>query len=321
MAVAARNRSIGSARSNSPRLTPEQRAKRREEGKAKAAAAIERLEAGIRQLLEEDESYREYLALSGKMHTYSARNRVLIWLQAPCAGIVYGFHRWKELGRPVKKGAKGIQILAPLTFKAENEETGEEETRVGGFKVAYVFSVHDTDGPTLTVPQPVPLEDDSEEARDIRASILARTEQLGVAVTFEDSDRLGDATDGKAAGFYDPREHRITVNANLPAGEQASTLVHELAHALTRDEKLDRREAEVVAESAAFCVCSCYGIDTSGFATPYIAHYAGDVRKVTALLDRVHEVVGEILADAGRCHSCGTSFDSEEIGAGCVSCC
>lgn len=320
MAVAARNRSIGSARTYAAGLTPEQREKRRAEGKAKAAAALERLENGIRQLLEEDEAYREYLTLSGRMHSYSARNRILIWLQRPDAGIVYGFHRWKDLGRPVKKGAKGIQVLAPLTYKAENEETGEEEYRVKGWKVAYVFAVADTGGDPLIVPQPVPLTDDSEEAKDIRASILARSEQLGVPVTFEDSDRLGDGTDGKAAGFYDGREHRITVNANLPAAEQASTLVHELAHALTRDETLTRQEGEVVAESSAFAVCAHYGLDTSTFATPYVAGYAADVRKFVSLLDRVSEVVGGILEETGRCSSCGTSFDSQAIGDGCVAC-
>lgn len=40
-----------------------------------------------------------------------------------------GFNQWKKCSRHVKKGAKAIYILAPITFKAKrtNAETGEEE--------------------------------------------------------------------------------------------------------------------------------------------------------------------------------------------------
>jgi hypothetical protein len=48
-----------------------------------------------------------------KFHNYSFNNQLLVFLQRPDPIVVAGFNRWKSLGRFVKKGEKGIAILAP----------------------------------------------------------------------------------------------------------------------------------------------------------------------------------------------------------------
>jgi hypothetical protein len=62
-------------------------------------------------------------------------------LQKPNASHVAGFRTWNQLGRFVKKGEKGIAILAPVVRrKAEDEEDQEEASRsIAGFRPAYVF--------------------------------------------------------------------------------------------------------------------------------------------------------------------------------------
>ena len=63
----------------------------------------------------------EFLSAMAKFHRYSFSNQLLIQLQRPAATRVAGFNDWKKFGRYVKKGEKGIRILAPVTRKKETK--------------------------------------------------------------------------------------------------------------------------------------------------------------------------------------------------------
>jgi len=93
------------------------------------------------------ETLRNYLAAIGRFHRYSLRNVMLIASQNPTATHVAGFHTWHKLGRFVKKGEKGILILAPIvrakSQSVEQTETDESSTAVG-FRAAYVFEARRT---------------------------------------------------------------------------------------------------------------------------------------------------------------------------------
>lgn len=82
-----------------------------------------------------------YLAAMARFHRYSVHNVMLIYTQKDDAGNVAGFHTWRKLGRFVKKGEKGILILAPMIFKREQEtvSSDEESQSYLRFKAAYVF--------------------------------------------------------------------------------------------------------------------------------------------------------------------------------------
>ena len=307
--------------------TPEQveakAAERREAGKAKAKAALERLDSAIERIIESDEAFAEYLRLSGKMHGYSFGNRLLIWVQRRDAGMVAGFHRWLELGRPVRKGAKGIQILAPMAIKREagTDHAGEmvsvgnsfarvqddgTYTAVVGFRVSYVFSIHDTDGPDVSIPKPVTVDDDSERAQTLGRALLSQAEQAGCKVSFQDIE-------GSAGGWYDPRTAAIVVRSGQPAGDTCHTLIHELAHHYAHKADKSYADGEVVAESAAFVVASHYGLDTSGYSAPYVAGWAkGDVKRFRGLLDRIMKVSADLINDGETCPRC--------LGEGCEEC-
>ena len=66
----------------------------------------------------------DYLATMARFPQYSLGNVILITTQRPDATYVAGFHAWKKLGRFVKKGEKGIGIVAPIVARndAENDE-------------------------------------------------------------------------------------------------------------------------------------------------------------------------------------------------------
>jgi antirestriction protein ArdC len=54
-------------------------------------------------------------------HTYSFGNVLLILRQNPEATTVAGYRTWQTLGRQVRKGERGIQILAPVTYRPHQE--------------------------------------------------------------------------------------------------------------------------------------------------------------------------------------------------------
>jgi hypothetical protein len=74
-----------------------------------------------------------------RFHRYSVHNVYLIASQRPMATRVAGFHTWRTLGRFVRKGEKGIAILAPIVARRDAEPTSEESKTVVGFRTAYVF--------------------------------------------------------------------------------------------------------------------------------------------------------------------------------------
>jgi hypothetical protein len=68
-------------------------------------------------------------------------------LQKPEATNVAGIRTWNSLGRFVKRGEKGILILAPMVSKnlkknQEAEQSGDAkqlESKLFGFRAVYVF--------------------------------------------------------------------------------------------------------------------------------------------------------------------------------------
>jgi hypothetical protein len=100
------------------------------------------LEAGHSEVL------TQYLGAMAKFHTYSFGNVMLIARQKPSATNVAGVRTWNSLGRFVRRGEKGILILAPMVGRKRQpaEETtgenGEEKNprpQLYGFRAVYVF--------------------------------------------------------------------------------------------------------------------------------------------------------------------------------------
>src|SRR5579859_2274954 len=85
------------------------------------AYLVEALQSGQSEVLS------EYLTAMARFHNYSFGNIVAIARQRPTATRVGGFGTWKELGRFVKRGEKGIQILAPMIgYRRKNADAAQE---------------------------------------------------------------------------------------------------------------------------------------------------------------------------------------------------
>jgi len=81
----------------------------------------------------EEEADESLLAeIIARFDGYSERNAKLIAMQCPGATHVEGFRRWLDLGRCVRKGEHGIQILAPAgTSKPDQMPEGQERIVAG----------------------------------------------------------------------------------------------------------------------------------------------------------------------------------------------
>ena len=151
-------------------LTPQQKAEYRAEKREEMQNLFKKIDDGVKAVFE-SESYKDCLRYMSKFTNYSAGNCILIMLQKPDASLVAAFGKWKELGRIINKGEKGIAILAPMSFKSkelkeqlvkdssgnqgynadgtEKKEKVEVEQTSIGFKKVYVFDVSQTSGETI----------------------------------------------------------------------------------------------------------------------------------------------------------------------------
>jgi hypothetical protein len=109
---------------------------------------------------------------------------------------VAGFHCWKSLGRSVRKGSRGIAILAPMVRRLQVRDEESEEASIvappSPFRVVYVFDVTDTEGRELAAVPCHPLRGDA------AASLLERLAAVGESRGF--SVRLDPMGDSPANG-------------------------------------------------------------------------------------------------------------------------
>ena len=84
----------------------------------KIKAALNRIEDSL-QAINTDKDWLQFLCFQAQFYNYSFGNAMLIFSQNPNATYVKGYKAWNQLGRYVKKGSKGLAILAPCIRKVE----------------------------------------------------------------------------------------------------------------------------------------------------------------------------------------------------------
>ena len=225
-----------------------------------------------------------YLAAMAKFHRYSFNNVMLIYTQREDASHVAGFHSWRKLNRFVRKGEKGIAILAPIVGRREAESECDNARTVRGFRAAYVFDVEQTDGEPLPTP--------TEASGDPGAkTALLKTAILEQGIAIEYVDDLGGALGMSSGGC-------IRLRNGLSPAMEFTTLVHEHAHELLHradDRPASRDTRELEAEAVAFVVGGAVGLDTSDASRNYIHLYRGDREALAGSLDRIQRAASVIL--------------------------
>ena len=274
-------------------MTDDEIRQHREERQAKLEALHARFTEQVAELVEGDQ-WRAMLRVAARFHRYSFGNVLLIMAQREDATQVAGYRTWQSLGRQVRRGERGIQILAPVTYRGghddETEQRGDDEPnrprQLRGFKVEHVWDIAQTDGDPVPDVRPVLLE--GEGSTGLWDLIATQVAAAGYHVA------RGTCTNPQANGETDPVSRSVTVREDLSAAQAAKTLVHELAHIrLGHVESVPSYQAcrgrcEVEAESVAYLVCTEAGVDAGEYSLPYVARWAdGDVAVIRESADRV----------------------------------
>ena len=248
---------------------------------------IEQLEAGHSSAL------TAYLTAMGRFHRYSFGNILEIARQRPDATRVAGMYAWNQLGRKVKKGEKGIRILAPMLGIRRRKDAERSEGPavthkpiLVGFRSAYVFDVSQTDGAEL----PQFSAEVTGEVGEYRARLVDFLAAQDIALEFKDS--IAPALGASYGG-------RIAILPGQQPAEEFSTLVHELAHEMLH--KAERRTAttktvrETEAEAVAFVVSQTIGLDAGRASADYIHLYHGNAALLAESLEVIQKTSALIL--------------------------
>lgn len=202
----------------------------------------DKLEKGVVEVFQSDR-YKQFLDTMAKFPRYSVNNSLLIMMQKPDAQLCQSFTGWKQMGRYVKKGEKGISILAPAPYKIMKEQTKLDdkgrpvfdangdpikekvEVTIKAFKVVKTFDLSQTEGKELPTIGPSELSGSIEEYPKF---LQALTEISPVPVTFE-------AVDRGAKGYYHLEDKKIVVQDGMSEVQTIKTLLHEMAHQKLHD--------------------------------------------------------------------------------------
>lgn len=286
------------------------------EEESKLDTIMKSLEKGVEKIFTSDQ-YHIYLDTMAKFHNYSFNNTLLIAMQRPDATLVAGYQTWqKKFQRHVKRGEKGIKIIAPAPVKEKrevekvDEETqeiiigldGQPETEVverilPRFRVTTVFDVSQTDG------EPLPTLETRELDGDviIYDDFVKGLEELS-PVPFQFIE-----IESGAKGYYSNSEKYIAIQSNMSQAQTMKTAVHETAHAILHDRDImeengitkDRMTKEVEAESVAYVVCNHFGLDTSDYSFSYIASWSSgkEMSELRSSMDTIKTTSSQFISD------------------------
>lgn len=286
----------------------------------KINAALNRIEDSL-QAINTDEDWINFLCFQAQFYNYSFGNAMLIFSQNPNATYVKGYKAWNKLGRYVKRGSKGLAILAPCIRKVEvfkepenknlyHDKEAEKEIRkvVSGFRIAYVYDIADTDGDDSMLPVLVTgLAGNGEQEKEIYERLLN-------VISKEHCVQEVSGTASK--GSFNLETEVISIRGDLEYLQKIKTLLHEYAHLLDfqmhPEDDISRNRRELIAESVAFIVSLRLGLDTSRYSMSYIKSWLKDKEELKIIADSVQKIAYTIITELAESSDSAFSMLKEE---------
>ncbi len=267
----------------------------------------DQLEVGVKSVRSSAE-FKTLLATMAKFPHYSLNNCILISMQKPDATLCQSYGAWKKMGRYVKKGEKGIKVIAPAPYTIEKEvdkldangkvvldKDGEpvkvkQELNLMGFKAESTFDVSQTEGKELPKLGIDELKGDVNKF-SILMSVIR--EVSPVPIGYEDIK-------SGAKGYYHVAEKRIAIQKDMSELQTLKTCLHEVVHAkLHADASKDisKNRKEIEAEGTAAVVLNFFGYDTGAYSFPYLASYTTDesMKELKAALNTIRSTSAMII--------------------------
>ena len=268
-------------------------------------ALTDQLEQGVSDIFQSGQ-YAAYLTAMSKFHHYSFGNTMLIFMQCPNATNVAGYHDWRRnFGRQVKRGERGITILAPCPYRRKEEveeaaSDGSPATSVQwvqrmGFRTVTVFDVSQTEG------KPLP-----ELAKKLTGAAAQYESMVAALRSISPYPISMESFPGGAYGCCNFVERRILVQPDMSQIQTIKTMIHEVSHAKLhappeKTEELPQHKQrfvrEMEAESVAYVVCQHFGIDTSDYSFGYVAGWSHgkELSQLRESLDLIRNTAAELI--------------------------
>lgn len=243
-----------------------------------------------------------------KFHSYSFNNSILILMQKPDARYVAGYRTWESLNRHVKKGEKGITILAPNPHRLTKEvmvinpETGQPKLDAEGkpmteqkqityasFHPITIFDVSQTEG------EPLP-----ELVTELKKKALNYPLLMNIIKSTSPVPVRFESWEGLAKGYYNRTSDEIVIKDGMSESQTLKTALHETAHSILHADKKNPKDPatkEIEAESVAFIVCNHFGIDTSDYSFAYLASWSSskELPELRASLKTIQTTAHELI--------------------------
>jgi len=261
------------------KLTPEELKQKQDERKEKVNKVLSLIGQGIDNLFN-SVSYKKYLSVLSKFHTYSANNVLLITLQRPSATALAGYNSWpQKFKRQVCAGEKGIAILAPCL---------DGETGGMTYRIVYVFDIEQTEGEmipelivqqnALTIPQR-----SSALFNSIREISDIPTLSVSKIPTGE-------------KGIYSERDNSIMIKQGLSEQDRAKAIIRNFILYRIAKSNHNREEQELIADSITYLICEKYGLDLAEFSFSYIAAWQEKDKEVLeSILSTIQTTASKLI--------------------------
>ncbi len=260
----------------------------------KTKELFDKIVNGVNNIISSGE-FERFLKFSKNFHQYSFNNIVLIYSQMKEATQVAGFKKWQSMGRKLKKGVHGIQIIYPIKRKytkiIEGQDTlldenkKEQEIEYLTYRYTYVYDI------SQTVGKPLPLENNSLNSDN-------KKEFYDFLKAFSPYKIEEEDIFGTAKGYWIEKEQKIIIKKSLFIDDKVSVLLHELTHAFYDDfdYKEDRNLSETFVESVAYIVADYFDLDTSLCSFEYIASWVGeDTKIILELGDKIQKCANSFI--------------------------
>ena len=255
---------------------------------------FDKIVEGVNNIISSGE-FERFLKFSKNFHHYSFNNIVLIYSQMKEATQVAGFKKWQSMGRKLKKGVHGIQIIYPIKRKYTkiiegqdsllDDNNKEQEVEYMTYRYTYVYDI------SQTVGKPLPLENNalnSDNKKEFYEFLKAFS-----PYKIEEEDIFG-----TAKGYWIEKKQKIIIKKSLSIDDKVSVLLHELTHAFYDDfdYKEDRNLSETFVESVAYIVADYFDLDTSLCSFEYIASWVGeDTKIILELGDKIQKCANSFI--------------------------
>lgn len=251
--------------------------------KAEKDAAYETIDNSISEMMQNDDSFVNYLNFQSNMDRYTASNAILIMSRCPDATQLKSKGGWKELDVEVQVSEdEAIHILKPSDY-IDNE--GNQRT---SYNVDYIYDISQTNA------EPKPPQKAESNPKVLAMALMKSATVPKVAV---DELPIPNST-----AFYDNENNKLLVKRNSDSASLFKDISRELSLAEIADgcDEYNRAECLPSAICSAYMLCQKYGIENKDMnVTAAKQEWAGlenkDVRTMLAMANDGLYSVGKNL--------------------------